>query len=112
MFGPTATTASTARDWMSCLRNSISEELDPEVVGVVGARQSKGEAAARADGVLQPVLVHGVDVERRIGEGEVEGAHRLVRIVVVAVDLAAVADVALQPVHGKIHTAKAPGLVG
>ena len=36
----------------------------------------------------------------------------LVRIVVVAVDVAAVADVALQAVHGEVHAAQAPGLVG
>src|SRR5712692_4720452 len=38
--------------------------------------------------------------------------HDLVRVVVVAVDLAAVADVALQPVHREVHAAQAPGLVG
>ena len=48
------------------------EELDPEVVGVVGARQAEGEAAAGADHVLEPLLVHRVDVEGRIGEDEVE----------------------------------------
>jgi len=36
--------------------------------------------------------------------------HGLVRVVVVAVDLAA--DVALQPVHREVHAAQAPGLVG
>ena len=44
------------------------EELNPEVIGVVGARQAEGEAAARSDHVLQPLLVHSVDVERRVGE--------------------------------------------
>src|SRR6266571_5695391 len=37
-------------------------------------------------------------------------SHGLVRVVVVAVDLAA--DVALQPVHREVHAAQAPGLVG
>ena len=50
------------------------EELNPEVIGVVGARQAEGEAATRSDHVFQPFLVHGVDVERRVGEDEVEAA--------------------------------------
>ena len=36
---------------------------------------------------FEPLLVHGVDVERRIGEDEVEPAGGVVRVVVVAVDL-------------------------
>ena len=88
------------------------EELNPEVVGVVGARQAEGEAAARADGVLQPLLVHGVDVERRIGEDEVEAAGGVVRVVVVAVDVAAVADVAFEAVDGEVQAAEAAGFVG
>ena len=88
------------------------EKLNPEVIGVVGARQAEGEAAARADGVFQPLLVHGVDVERRIGEDEVEPAGGVVRVVVVAVDVAAVADVAFQPVDGEVHAAEAAGFVG
>jgi hypothetical protein len=35
-----------------------------------------------------------------------------VRVVVVAVDVAAVADVALQPVHRQVQAAEAAGLVG
>ena len=75
-------------------------------------RQAEGEAAAGADHVLEPLLVHRVDVERRIGEDEVELAGGVVRVVVVAVDVAAVADVALQPVHGEVEAAQAAGLVG
>ena len=66
--------------------------------GVVGARQAEGEAAARSDHVFQPLVVlpfrqvlpcafgvttcghahcsvHGVDVERWVGEGEVEAVN-------------------------------------
>ena len=136
MLGPTATITSTARASMSFCRNLLLggagvgggvghdeagaalgvqrrvEELNPEVVGVVGARQAEGEAAARADHVLEPLLVHRVDVERRIGEDEVELAGGVVRVVVVAVDVAAVADVAFQAVHGEVQAAEAAGFVG
>ena len=88
------------------------EELDPEVVRVVGLWQAKGEAAAGANHVLQPLFVHRVDIEGRIGEDEVELAGGVVRVVVVAVDVAAVADVALKAVHGEVEPAQAAGLVG
>lgn len=70
------------------------EELNPQIVGVVGARQAEGEAATGANHVFQPFLVHRIDVERRIGEDEVKLAGGVVRVVVVAVDVATVADVA------------------
>jgi hypothetical protein len=57
-------------------------------------------------------LFHRVDVERRIGEYEVELAGGGVRVVVVAVDVAAVADVAFEPVHGEVEAAQAAGFVG
>lgn len=56
-----------------------AEELNPEVIGVVGARQAQGKAAARSDRVSQPLPVHGVDVEGWIGEDEVEAAGGVVR---------------------------------
>ncbi len=40
------------------------EELNPEVIGVVGFRQTERIAPV----VLQTLLVHSVDVERRVGE--------------------------------------------
>ena len=49
---------------------------------------------------IQPLLVHGVDVERRVGEDEVEAARGVVRVVVVAVDVAAVFDFAFEAVDG------------
>jgi hypothetical protein len=88
------------------------EELNPEVVGVVGAREAEGEASAGADHVLQPFLVHGVDVEGRVGEDEVEASGGFVGVVVVAVHLAAVADVAFEAVDGEVHAAQAAGFVG
>ena len=88
------------------------EELNPEVIGVVGARQAEGEAASRSDHVFQPLLVHGVDVERRVGEDEVEAAGGVVRVVVVAVDVAAVFDFAFEAVDGEVQAAEASGFVG
>jgi len=57
-------------------------------------------------------LVHGVDVERRVGEDEVEAAGGVVRVVVVAVDVAAVADVAFEAVDGEVQAAEATSFVG
>src|ERR1700730_17794702 len=51
-----------------------------------------------------------VDVERRIGEDEIELAGRRVRIVIVAVDVTAVADVTFQAVDGEVQTTEAAGL--
>ena len=41
------------------------EKLNPELVRLIGERQIGGEPAARPDGVFHPLLVHGIDVERR-----------------------------------------------
>ena len=136
MFGPTATITSTARLSMSCLADFLLgragvgggighdkagaafriqrgiEKLNPQIIRVVGARQAERKAAARADGIFQPLLVHGIDVERRIGEHEVEFAGGFVRVVVVAVDVAAVPDFAFQAVNGEVHAAEASGFIG
>src|SRR3546814_11667440 len=118
MLGPTATITSTLRLSTSCWRMSCSglrvrcgvghheagaalgiergvEQLDPQVVGVVAARQAEREAAALAHHDLEPFLVQLVDVERRIGQHEVElaGARKSVgegKSVAVRVDLGGV----------------------
>ena len=79
------------------------ENLNPKVVGVVGAGQAEGEARV----VLEPVLVHPVHVEGRIGHDEVELAGGAVQVFVVGV---ALADVAGQTMHGEVHLAQAHGL--
>ncbi|MGA7394413.1 MAG: hypothetical protein WBW78_17290 [Terrimicrobiaceae bacterium] len=88
------------------------EELNPEIIRIVGAWQREREASGRADRILEPLLVHGVHVERWVGEDEVEAAGGVVRVVVVAVDLAAVADVAFEAMHGEVQAAEAAGFVG
>ena len=47
------------------------EELNPQIVSVIGAWQTEGKAATHTHRILQPFLVHGVDVERRIGQDEI-----------------------------------------
>ncbi len=94
-----------------CIQAGI-EQLYPQHVGVVGARHAEGKAAACAHVRGQPVLIHGVDVERRIGEDEIEFADGFVRVVVVAVDVSAVADVAFKAVDGEVHARQASGVVG
>ena len=47
-----------------------------------------------------------------MGEDEVERSSVGVRVVVVAVDVAAVLDVAFQPLHGEVEAAQAAGSVG
>ncbi len=83
------------------------EELNPEVVGIVGARQAEGEAATGAEVGGEAFLVHGVDVERRIGEHEVEPARGVVRVFVVGDGFA---DVAFEAVDGEVHPAEPCGL--
>ena len=73
------------------------EKLNPEIIPVVRAWQAEGIAAVLADGVFEPILVHRVDIERRIGEDEVEVTGAIVFVVVVRVGLA---DVALKTVDG------------
>ncbi len=81
-------------------------------IGVVGARQTQRNAASLFDGVFQPFLVLGVDVERRVGEDEVEAAGGVLRVVVIAVRLAGVADVAFEAMHGEVQAAEATGFIG
>jgi len=62
---------------------------------------------------IELTCVDGALVEfGHLGEHEVELTSGGVRVVVVAVDVAAVADVALQPVHGEVEAGEAAGLVG
>ena len=82
------------------------EKLNPEIVSVVGARQAEGIAAVLAYGVFEPVFVDGVDVERRIGEDEVEVAGAVVLVFVVRVGLA---DVAFESVDGEVHARQSHG---
>ena len=51
-------------------------------------------------------------VERRVGEDEVEAARDVVRVVVVAVDVAAVFDFAFEAVDSEVQAAQAAGFVG
>lgn len=87
------------------------KDLNPDVVAVVGLGQRKGKTLARADLVLQPLLVDLVDVEGRVGGHEVEAPDQIVRVVVIAVEVAAVANVVLEPVHGQIHATEPAGVV-
>ena len=57
-------------------------------------------------------FINGVDVERRVGEDEVEAAGGVVRGVVVAVEVAAVFDFAFEAVDGEVQAAEAAGFVG
>ena len=77
--------------------------MNPEIIGIVGARQPKRKPPIRADLIFQPLLIHGVDVERRIGEHEIKFAGGSVRVIVVADGLL---DVAFQAMHGKVHPAQ------
>lgn len=62
--------------------------------------------------LFHTLFVHRVDVERRIGKDEAELTCRLVQVVVVAADVSAVADLALQAVDCEVHAAQASGFVG
>jgi hypothetical protein len=80
------------------------EQLDPQVVGVVGARK-----IGKAPIVLQLRLVDAIDVERRIRHHEVEPANALVQVLVIAI---ALADLARQPVDREVHLRQPHGLAG
>ena len=60
----------------------------------------------------QPIFIHGVDIERRIGEDKIEFADGFVRVIVVAVDVSAVADVTFEAVNGEAHPRQTSGVAG
>ena len=80
-------------------------------VRVVGVWQTKRESTAVTDRIAQPLLVDVVHVEGRICEHEIEAASQLMGIIVIAIDLAAVPDVALKAMHREIETAEATGII-
>ena len=82
------------------------EELNPEIVRVVGPREAEGIATILADRIFETVFVDCVHVERRIGEDEVEAAGAVVLVFVVGVRLA---DIAFESVDGEVHPAKSNG---
>ena len=79
------------------------KDLDPQVVAVIYRRDAVRVALV----VLEPVLVDGVDIEWRIGDHEVEAAHRVVLIFVVRVGLD---DLATEAVDGQVHLGEADRL--
>ena len=80
------------------------EDLDPQVVAVVDRRDPVGVALV----VFDPVLVDGVDVERRIGDHEVEPTHRIVRVLVVGVRRD---DLPSETVDRQVHLGQSDRLV-
>lgn len=82
------------------------EELDPEVVRIVGAGEAEGVAASGTDGVGEAFLVDGVDVEGRVREDEVELPRGGVGVVVVADGLL---DIPLEAVDSEVHAAEVGG---
>ena len=88
------------------------KKLYPQVVGIVGARQAKGEAAACAHHVFEALFIYGIDVKRRVGQNKVKPPGGVVRVVVIAVDVVAVFDFAFEPMHGEVEAAQAAGFVG
>ena len=81
------------------------EDLDPEVVAVVGFRKSEWETRI----VLELDLIDLVDIERRVGHDEVELADRVVRIFVVSV---AFPDITAESVDSEIHLSETDGVAG
>ena len=67
----------------------------------------RGEAEGVAGVVGETVLVDLADVERRVGQDEIEAPDRVVKILVVGV---ALADVAPEAVNGEIEPGEAAGL--
>ena len=84
----------------------------PEVVGVVSIWQTEWEAATFTDHVFKALFIYSIHVEWRVSEHEVKLAGGCVRIVLVAVDVAAVTDLALKPMHCKVESCEATSFVG
>ncbi len=82
------------------------EELYPDVVAVVGARHTVGEAGLV---ILQALFLDRIDIEGGIGHDEVELPGAFVDVVVVGV---AFADIPLQAVDGEIHLRQPHGVSG
>src|SRR3546814_17485237 len=81
----------------------VEDVLQPAEVGVALGRDAGDPARVVGDLVAAPVG----DVERRVGQ-DVVGAQGLV-LVVGEAGAVALADVAVQPVHGQVHQAQAAG---
>ena len=75
------------------------EKLNPEIVAlsVRGDRRDSGGSCRR---IFEPILIDGVDVERRIREDEVEVSGAVVLVFVVGVRLA---DIAFEAVDREVH---------
>ena len=82
------------------LAQGAVKNLYPEVIGVIHLGQAKRESRI----VLEPVFIHPVNIERRIGKEKVELAGTVVQIFVIGVPLP---NVSGQPVDGKVHLAEA-----
>ena len=86
--------------------------MNPEVVGVIGSRQTEGKATARTNRIFQPLLVNSINIERRISKDEVEVPGSRVRVVIIAVNVATVLYFTFEAMNSKVQTAKTAGFVG
>ena len=88
------------------------KELNPQIIGVVVFGQAKREAPPGTEHIFEPIFVDGIHVEGRVGQHEIKRASGLVGVVVVAIGVAAVLYLALEPVDGEVHAAEPPSLFG
>ncbi len=87
----------------------MSRRAESKVYFALSVRgRPKGKRRFAPDEIFEMFLVYGVDVESWSGEDEVEASGG----VVVAVDLAAMADVAFEAVHREVYAIQASGFVG